>query len=86
MEDNNSSTRAFRVDEVRHENVKMVLTTVYDALLERGHDPIKQLVGYLTTKDPAYISSYKDARRLIQSVSRDEILCELLKDYIKNGK
>jgi len=82
----NTPTRMFSVDEIKRENVKKILHHVYDVLVERGHDPVVQIVGYLTTKDPAYISSYKDARRMIQTVDRDEILKELVKEYIKNEK
>ncbi|MGB9859020.1 MAG: IreB family regulatory phosphoprotein [Moorellaceae bacterium] len=63
--------------------VRDVLYEVRAALVERGYNPINQLVGYLLSGDPAYITSHKGARNLIRRVERDEILEELLNNYLK---
>ncbi len=83
MVDNNSRTRLFSSEEFQQENIRLVLRAVYDALKERGYNPITQIVGYLVTNDPAYISSYKGARTLIQTIDRDDLLKELVRSYLK---
>ena len=83
MVDNNSRTRLFSSEEFQQENIRLVLRAVYDALKERGYNPITQIVGYLVTNDPAYISSYKGARTLIQTIDRDDLLKELVSSYLK---
>ncbi|GAB2554772.1 IreB family regulatory phosphoprotein [Gracilibacillus alcaliphilus] len=69
-------------DEPVEQNVKDVLLVVYKALEEKGYHPINQIVGYLLSGDPAYIPRHKDARNLIRRIERDEIMEELVKDYI----
>jgi uncharacterized protein (UPF0297 family) len=86
MADNNSSTRVFVSEEFKQENIRFVLRSVSQALTERGYDPVIQIVGYLVTNDPAYISSYKGARTLIQTVDRDEVLKELVRSYLKKDE
>jgi len=61
---------------------KDILLNVYEALKEKGYNPINQMVGYLLSGDPAYITSYKDARNLIRKLERDELLEELVKSYL----
>lgn len=63
---------------------EVILTTVYQALKEKGYNPINQLVGYLLSGDPTYITSYNNARTLIRKLERDEILEKLLESYLKN--
>ena len=63
---------------------EVILTTVYQALKEKGYNPINQLVGYLLSGDPTYITSYNNARTLIRKMERDEILEKLLESYLKN--
>ncbi len=82
MKDNISNTRVFSAEELKQANIKMILKEVDAALTERGYDAVTQIVGYLITNDPAYISSYKNARTLIQTVNRDEILKEIVRKYI----
>ena len=82
MPDNNTSTRVFDTDEFQRENIKLIMRTVYNALTERGYNAQVQIVGYLITNDPAYISNYKGARTLIQTVDRDEILKDLVGSYL----
>ena len=70
-------------------NVSQVLELVYEALSEKGYNPVNQIVGYVMSGDPTYITSHKSARSLIMKVERDEILEELLSYYIEhklNGK
>ena len=62
-----------------------ILDQVYDALVEKGYDPINQLVGYIMSGDPTYITAHKNARSLIMKVERDELVEELLTQYIKNN-
>ena len=62
--------------------VEVVLTTVYEALTEKGYNPVNQIVGYIMSGDPTYITSHKSARSLIMKVERDELVEELLTKYI----
>ena len=64
--------------------VTEVLERVYEALNEKGYNPISQIVGYIMSGDPTYITSYKGARSLIMKVERDEILEELMRNYVEN--
>ncbi len=64
-------------------DAEYVLQRVFLALKEKGYNPVNQIVGYLLSGDPAYITSYKDARTMIRSIDRDEIIEELLKNYTK---
>lgn len=73
----------FKMEKEDKIRVKDVLQEVKIALIERGYNPINQLVGYLLSGDPAYITSHKGARNLIRRVERDEILEELLNSYLK---
>ena len=66
------------------ETVKEIMTTVYKALRERGYDPINQLVGYIISGDPTYITSYNNARYLIRRLERDEILEEIVGHYLNS--
>lgn len=61
---------------------KEIVREVYDALVEREYNPIDQLVGYLVSGDPSYITSYNNARSLIKGIDRDELVAEMLKSYI----
>lgn len=66
-------------------DVRQIIGQVYDALAEKGYNPVSQVVGYIMSGDPTYITSYKNARSLIMKVERDEIIEVLLEDYIKNN-
>ena len=61
---------------------KQILKEVYDALKEKGYNPVDQLVGYIISGDPSYITSYNNARTLIKGVDRDELVAEMLREYI----
>ena len=65
--------------------VRVVLSTVYEALNEKGYNPVNQIVGYIMSGDPTYITSHNNARSLIMKVERDELVEELLTEYIKNN-
>ena len=86
MKDNNQQTRIFDSEQVKQQNIKYILKMVDDALNERGYNSVTQIVGYLVTNDPAYISSYKNARTLIKTVDRDEILKEIVRSYLANNE
>ncbi|NCB33022.1 MAG: IreB family regulatory phosphoprotein [Erysipelotrichia bacterium] len=77
------TTVSFNADEVRRQNICQVLNLVQEALEERGYNAINQLSGYLISNDPAYISSHKNARSIIQSVERHEIIEELVRFYLE---
>ncbi len=78
------NTIFFKVEKEKNENFKQILREVYDAMAksEKGYDPISQIVGYILSGDPTYITSEKNARSLIRQIERDELLEELVKDYI----
>ncbi|GIN60356.1 UPF0297 protein YrzL [Robertmurraya siralis] len=67
-------------------DVKEVLFEVYEALQEKGYNPINQIVGYLLSGDPAYIPRHRDARNIIRKLERDEIIEELVKSYLKRQR
>jgi uncharacterized protein (UPF0297 family) len=73
----------FRVDS-EESNASTIINTVYEALKEKGYNPINQLVGYLLSGDPTYITSYKNARMLVRKLERDELLEELVRAYLKD--
>ena len=72
-----TETVMFTTEKIRRENIKRILREVSDALEERGYNTENQIAGYLISADPAYISSYKDARNTIQKIERYEIIEEL---------
>lgn len=78
-----SNTLYFKVKSEPELQVKEVLEAVYNAMAEKGYNPINQIVGYIMSGDPTYITSYKGARSLIMKVERDELVEELLSEYIK---
>ncbi len=82
MQDDLSFTRRFSIQQDRGEEIRQILTTVYDALQEKGYNPINQIVGYILSEDPTYITNYKNARTLIRKLDRDELLQVLLKAYL----
>ena len=77
-----SNTQFIDINQSRRMQVSEVIRRVYDALTEKGYNPINQLVGYIMSGDPTYITSYNSARSLIMKVDRDEILEELIRTYI----
>ena len=79
-------TQTFSLGDADELEMKRILTTVYDALKEKGYNPINQMVGYILSEDPTYITNHKNARSLIRKVERDEILAFLLRSYLCNKK
>lgn len=75
-------TRKFSMKEESNKEMKLVLQTVYDALKENGYNPINQIVGYLLSEDPTYITNYNNARSLIRKIDRDELMQELISNYL----
>ena len=76
-------TRKFSMKEESNKEMKRVLQTVYDALKENGYNPINQIVGYLLSEDPTYITNYNNARSLIRKIDRDELMQELISNYLE---
>ena len=83
---NLGNTQYFRVETEPETGVRTVLSTVYEALTEKGYNPVNQIVGYIMSGDPTYITSHKNARSLIMKVERDELVEELLVSYIQNNQ
>ena len=79
-----SNTQYFKVKSEPEIQVKEVLDVVYNAMAEKGYNPVNQIVGYIMSGDPTYITSYKGARSMIMKVERDELVEELLTEYITN--
>ena len=78
------NTQFFKVEVEPASSVEVILQTVFEVMKEKGYNPVNQIVGYIMSGDPTYITSYKNARSLIMKVERDEIVEELLKSYIDN--
>ena len=81
-----TETMSFRSEDLRRDTIKHVLRLVQEALEGRGHNSVNQLAGYLISNDPAYISSHKNARTIIQSVERYEIIEELVRAYLEDNE
>ena len=77
------NTQFIDINQTKRISVSEVILRVYQALVERGYNPVNQIVGYIMSGDPTYITSYKSARSLIMKVERDEILEELMENYIE---
>lgn len=77
------NTQYFRTKPEQELEVKEVLDLVYNAMDEKGYNPVNQIVGYIMSGDPTYITSYQNARSTIMKVERDELVEEMLKEYIK---
>ena len=75
-------TRRFTIEDDQDLEMKRILTTVYDALKEKGYNPINQIVGYLLSEDPTYITNHNNARSLIRRIDRDELLAAMVKSYL----
>ena len=79
-----SNTKFFQVENGPQIQAKDILEIVYQALREKGYNPVSQMVGYIMSGDPTYITSYNGARSLIMKMERDELVEEMLKTYIKH--
>ena len=78
----NENTMKFNIETDKAQKVRSILTTVNEALAEKGYNPISQMVGYILSGDPTYITSHKNARSLINPAERDEIIEVLLRSYL----
>ncbi len=83
-EHKNDQTRTFSISQLKEIETKQTLRQVYDALVEKGYNPINQIVGYILSEDPTYITSYNNARGLIRKLDRDELMKILVNSYLKN--
>ena len=75
-------TRKYSMNDQRDVEIKQILSTVYKALQEKGYNPVNQIVGYILSEDPTYITNHNNARALIRRVDRDELLQTLVKYYL----
>ena len=80
-----NNTQYFKVQKEQEIEVKDIIASVYKALTEKGYNPVNQIVGYVMSGDPTYITSHRGARSLIMKAERDEIIEELLEDYINRN-
>lgn len=76
------STQTFSIVNPDDRDMRKILTIVYDALTEKGYNPVSQIVGYILSEDPTYITTHKSARSLIRKIDRDELLKELVRNYL----
>lgn len=81
-----NQTMKFTVDKDNVNEAKEIIFSVYEALEEKGYNPINQMIGYILSGDPTYITSYNNARSIIRKLERDELLEELLKNYLDQNK
>ena len=82
MTDNSRSTIKFKVPGEDKDEMRSVLRSVFDALTEKGYNPINQIVGYLLTEDPTYITTHNNARSLVRRIDRDELLKAMVRSYL----
>jgi uncharacterized protein (UPF0297 family) len=75
-------TMTFRVSDDKESEMQRTLLTVYDALKQKGYNPISQIVGYILSEDPTYITTHNNARSLIRKIDRDELLQAMVKSYL----
>lgn len=80
---NLENTQFFQVQPEPVNGVQKILSVVYEALSEKGYDPVSQIVGYIMSGDPTYVTNYKGARSLIMKVERDELVEEIMRSYIQ---
>ncbi len=78
----NDKTMTFSIGDQTEQEIRRILTTVYDALKEKGYDPINQIVGYILSEDPTYITTHNNARSLIRRIDRDTLLQSLVRYYL----
>ena len=75
-------TMMFSFKEDKEQEMKAILTQIYDALKEKGYNPINQIVGYILSEDPTYITTHNNARSLVRKIDRDELLHAIVKSYL----
>jgi uncharacterized protein (UPF0297 family) len=79
-----NKTMTFKLGDNKEDVMRDTLTQVFDALKEKGYNPINQIVGYILSEDPTYITTHNNARSLIRRVDRDELLAEMVKSYLNS--
>lgn len=79
-------TIQFKIPDNHEDEMKQILKTVFDALQEKGYNPYSQIVGYILSEDPTYITTHNNARSLIRRIDRDELLSALVKNYLDEGR
>lgn len=82
VENQNEKTMTFSISQLKELETKQALTKVYSALKEKGYNPINQIVGYILSEDPTYITNYNNARAIIAKLDRDELLKILVSSYL----
>lgn len=80
----NNNTMMFKVEKDRANKVREILSAVYEALKQKGYNPVNQIVGYILSGDPTYITSHMNARSIIRKLERDELIEEILKCYLED--
>ena len=78
------NTIKFTVPSDEEQNMRRILRSVYDALSEKGYNPINQIVGYILSEDPTYITTHNNARSVIRRIDRDELMQKLVETYLEN--
>ena len=81
-----NKTIQFSIKDEREEEMRQTMLTVYNALKEKGYNPISQIVGYILSEDPTYITTHNNARSLIRRLDRDELLQALVRNYLKSSE
>ena len=81
-----NKTIQFSIKDEREEEMRQTMLTVYNPLKEKGYNPISQIVGYILSEDPTYITTHNNARSLIRRLDRDELLQALVKNYLKSSE
>ena len=84
MMNRKQQTQIFKKVDIEDDGMQATLTEVYNALSEKGYDPINQIVGYILSEDPTYITTYKNARAIIRRIDRDDLLQALVRDFVKH--
>ncbi len=79
----NDQTVTFAIENDKERQTRMILQDIYSALLEKGYNPINQIVGYILSEDPTYITNHRNARGLIRKIDRDELLGIMLREYLQ---
>lgn len=82
MQEQLDFTRKFSLNQDRGDEIKAILTSVYNSLQEKGYNPINQIVGYILSEDPTYITTYDNARNIISKIDRDDLLEAMVKSYL----
>jgi uncharacterized protein (UPF0297 family) len=82
VKDMQDKTMTFSVPDDKELEMRRILTAVYDALKQKGYNPVSQIVGYILSEDPTYITTYNNARSLIRKIDRDELLQAMVKSYL----